>query len=504
MEHRLIVGALAALGLMGCGDPDGDRAGGRAVGDDARIRDLDAGVELREGTLDLPFAGEVDILYAVIDDRAFWAGDLLLGDADDVDDGFRAATIASSLWPDGTVKYVIDPGVPESLADVVTSAMSDWVAAAGVRFVEVPADEQGAGGFLRVVDTQSGCFANYGSPAPGKEHQLNLGSGCEYPGVARHELGHVLGLIHEQSRADRDEHVTIDWSNVEPGKAYNFDQYTKVGVAGVDRGAYDYDSLMHYPSSAFAIDPSKPTIVRKDGGLITRDAYTPISAGDAMAVSAMYAGAGGGEDDGAKDDPDDGDGAGAPGSCVGHCDSTDAVVTAEGTQCYCDTSCAEYGDCCGDRDAVCDAGGGDGGEPDGSAGSCVDRCGASDPQPDGNGGSCYCDEACTANGDCCSDHPTACGGTDGGGDPTPGTGSCVGYCGGPGSLGESCYCDEECVTSGDCCSDFASSCGDGGGGGGGSCSGQCGSLEPRPEGCYCDLACAEQGDCCVDYQQLCG
>jgi hypothetical protein len=36
-------------------------------------------------------------------------------------------------------------------------------------------------------------------------------------GMVQHELLHVLGLFHEQSRPDRDEYVTVLWDNIIPG-----------------------------------------------------------------------------------------------------------------------------------------------------------------------------------------------------------------------------------------------------------------------------------------------
>jgi len=40
-------------------------------------------------------------------------------------------------------------------------------------------------------------------------HPVNLCAGCFTPYVVLHELGHILGLSHEQQRFDRDKYVTV-------------------------------------------------------------------------------------------------------------------------------------------------------------------------------------------------------------------------------------------------------------------------------------------------------
>lgn len=60
-----------------------------------------------------------------------------------------------------------------------------------------------------------------------------------------HEVGHALGLIHEQMRPDRDDHITVLWNNIHPDTLANFD---KAATSVVDnRGIqYDYTSVMQY------------------------------------------------------------------------------------------------------------------------------------------------------------------------------------------------------------------------------------------------------------------
>ena len=43
---------------------------------------------------------------------------------------------------------------------------------------------------------------------------LSIGSGCEYKGIVMHEMMHVAGFWHEQSRPGRNEHIEVLWENV--------------------------------------------------------------------------------------------------------------------------------------------------------------------------------------------------------------------------------------------------------------------------------------------------
>ena len=83
-----------------------------------------------------------------------------------------------------------------------------------------------------------------------------------------HEIGHAVGLWHEQSREDRDQYVKILWENIQDGilpdgsydpnedKRHNFNQHI---TDGDDVGNYDYCSVMHYQLTAFSKN-TQPTI----------------------------------------------------------------------------------------------------------------------------------------------------------------------------------------------------------------------------------------------------
>merc|ERR1719474_2252139 len=69
-------------------------------------------------------------------------------------------------------------------------------------------------------------------------------------GTILHEIGHSIGLDHEQNRPDRNSYVTINWDNIEKGQEYNFERRTSKTVDSLNT-TYDYLSTMHYSRYAF-------------------------------------------------------------------------------------------------------------------------------------------------------------------------------------------------------------------------------------------------------------
>merc|ERR1719191_2191844 len=102
-----------------------------------------------------------------------------------------------------------------------------------------------------------GCYSYVGMVPQFKSQVMQLHyPGCLSIGTYVHEIGHALGMAHEQARPDRDKYVQIVKNNIKNGMLRNFHIIHRADYS-LD---YDFTSVMHYDQYAFAIDRSKPTI----------------------------------------------------------------------------------------------------------------------------------------------------------------------------------------------------------------------------------------------------
>ena len=75
-----------------------------------------------------------------------------------------------------------------------------------------------------------------------------------------HELLHVLGLLHEHQRNDRDNYITIKWENIPYG--YNL-HFAKLKRSKTLNLPYDITSIMHYSPTQGASPEGASSIVSK-------------------------------------------------------------------------------------------------------------------------------------------------------------------------------------------------------------------------------------------------
>src|SRR5262249_31107190 len=183
-------------------------------------------------------------------------GDIILGTVRDLVGGLEAIAIRGDAfrWPSATVFYRIAESLPHP--ERVEQAIKHWQDHTPIRFKERTATDKD------FVTFQPGAGCSSPGGGPGGDRSITRGSASP-AGNAIHEIGHTVGLWHEQSRSDRDQFITIDLKNIIAAAIHNFDQQL---TDGDDIGAYDYESIMHYPANAFARDPNRPTITPKEAG----------------------------------------------------------------------------------------------------------------------------------------------------------------------------------------------------------------------------------------------
>lgn len=159
-------------------------------------------------------------------------------------------------------------------ADLIRRAIAHWMNNTCLMFRELQQDDTTTD-FILFVRGQ-GCWSRFGHI--GSIQHISIGEGCERLPTVVHEIGHAVGFLHEQSRADRNRFVVVNYGNILDGLRSQFDPDQRKRQYGA---RYDYTSVMHYSPTAFAASPDMKTItpvnpllaplIQRQNGLTFRD-----------------------------------------------------------------------------------------------------------------------------------------------------------------------------------------------------------------------------------------
>ncbi|WP_284498289.1 Dot/Icm T4SS effector Zinc-dependent metalloprotease LegP [Legionella maioricensis] len=244
---------------------------------------LNAGA-LGQVTMTNPTMGSQTVIYEQIDGYAIAEGDIILGKIATLNRQGAVITpmLGGSRWPGGIVPYEIAEDLPFANKFSIYQAMEHWRKNSKIEFVELTTknrpEYRDYVSFIRAEGTICASFVG----RQGGKQIIDLSPRCTTMNTV-HEIGHALGMWHEQSRADRDYYVRIAWENIEEDHKYNFNQHL---TDGKDYGDYDYQSIMHYGPYAFSKNGKKTITPVVEGIEIGQRNH--LSERDIAAINSMY------------------------------------------------------------------------------------------------------------------------------------------------------------------------------------------------------------------------
>lgn len=158
------------------------------------------------------------------------------------------------LWPNRTIPFQIDAAdfpVGSAERTVIDQAITEWNDNSVIRLI--PWSDEAD--FIVFEDTGTTCASGVGRTGGRQTVTCDLEGGGFSVGSITHEIGHVVGFLHEAKRPDRGSFIEVKEENIIVGKESQF-SITTDGRILTD---YDCGSIMHYPATAFSSNGS-PTI----------------------------------------------------------------------------------------------------------------------------------------------------------------------------------------------------------------------------------------------------
>lgn len=222
------------------------------------------------------------VQFQVIDGWAVAFGDVLLGKLKGEWKPGQTGNYQpkeSQLWPNSEIPYYVH--VSGTLKAEVEKAIEEFNSQTNIVFVPY----NGQKDYIVFTEGKENCLSYLGKI--GGQQPIYLSPKCGKNEIT-HEIMHALGFVHEQSRSDREKFVEVHFQNIK--KEFHA-QYDVIPSHLVDyyNGSdflFDYNSVMMYSDSAFALQPDLKTMSSRTSEVI--EPSRGLSKSDISRVNRLY------------------------------------------------------------------------------------------------------------------------------------------------------------------------------------------------------------------------
>jgi len=192
----------------------------------------------------------------------------------------RAVGRTDRRWPNNIVSYYVQEDVNGGVKNLIDKAIRHVELFTNIRFVETDGSD------LYALTFYSGgnCSASLGYVDEAGHSNFIYTGECNSSNAIVHEICHVLGLWHEQSRADRNDYIQVHFENTTQDSQFLIYGGTSNGFEYTE---FDFNSIMLYHSYA-ASSNGQPVMTKIDGSTFESNTSGQLSDLDIQGLEIMY------------------------------------------------------------------------------------------------------------------------------------------------------------------------------------------------------------------------